>query len=61
MFYGCTNLKGNAPELWLQVPNGSSNGYQGTPEGLGCFYGCSKLSNYDQIPVYWISGIEPPQ
>lgn len=61
MFYGCTNLTGNAPELWLQVPNGSSNGYQGTPEGLGCFYGCSKLSNYDQIPEYWKSGIEPPQ
>lgn len=59
MFYGCTNLKGNAPELWLQVPNGSSNGYQGTPEGLGCFYGCSKLSNYDQIPEYWKSEIEP--
>ena len=52
-FKGCTNLTGNAPELWLRVPNGEQNGYKGIPDGEACFYNCTKLENYEQIPGYW--------
>ena len=52
-FYRCANLTGNAPELWLRVPNGEKNGYRGIPNGNGCFYGCENLNNYEQIPEYW--------
>ena len=52
-FAECENLTGVAPELWLRVPDGEENGYEGTPDGMGCFYGCENLNNYEQIPEYW--------
>lgn len=52
-FYGCTSLTGNAPALWQRVPNGSENGYKGTPKGRNCFSDCTQLENYAEIPVYW--------
>ena len=52
-FEGCTNLTGNAPELWKRVPDGETNEYIGTPNGEGCFYNCTNLTNYEQIPEYW--------
>ena len=52
-FEYCFNLTGKAPELWLKVPNGEKNDYIGTPDGKGCFGGCEKLDNYDDIPEYW--------
>lgn len=52
-FYDCSNLTGNAPKLWERVENGELNEYRGSPSGDGCFYGCDKLVNYDDIPEYW--------
>ena len=42
-FGGSTNITGNAPKLWerTNVKNSSV-----------CFGGCSKLSNYSEIPIY---------
>ncbi len=57
-FYGCSNLQGTAPELWLRVPNGEENGYRGVPDGNGCFAGCEKLDNYEEIPYYWKIAVE---
>ena len=52
-FSGCYNLKGKAPKLWLTGDNSEENGYGGTPDGGGCFNGCTGLENYDEIPEYW--------
>lgn len=43
-FGGSTNITGNAPKLWerTNVKNSSA-----------CFKGCSKLSNYSEIPDTW--------
>lgn len=57
-FEGCTNLTGIAPELWKRVPNGEEHEYRGTPRGKNCFYGCDKLSNYEEIPEYWKESID---
>ena len=55
-FVFCTELTGNAPELWLNGTNSEENNYMGTPNGLNCFYDCTKLNNYEQIPEYWRRG-----
>ncbi len=52
-FRECTNLTGNAPELWTRVTNGETNEYKGTPGGKRCFYKCKNFTNYEQIPEYW--------
>ena len=52
-FSGCENLTGEAPKLWLRVPNGEENEYKGIPNGNFCFEGCFNLDNYDEIPPYW--------
>ena len=52
-FAVCQNLKGLAIELWTRGTNDSSNNYQGTPDGWGCFGGSEQLDNYEQIPEYW--------
>ena len=52
-FGWCEELKGLAIELWTRGSNNSSNDYQGTPDGEGCFSGCEQLENYEQIPSYW--------
>lgn len=46
-FADCDALTGLAPELWLRestIPD---------INGLGCFYNCKSLSNYDDIPYLW--------
>lgn len=43
-FRNCIELEGLAPALWLR-PN--------VQKYSGCFYGCTKLSNYDDIPGDW--------
>ncbi|HOM01558.1 MAG TPA: dockerin type I domain-containing protein [Acetivibrio sp.] len=43
-FWGCKNLTGLAPDLWMRSNVKYSN---------SCFYGCTKLSNYDEIPGGW--------
>lgn len=52
-FNGCTKVEGNAPSLWGRVPNGSNNGYEGTPDGENCFAYCYSLNGYEYIPAYW--------
>ena len=52
-FACCGELKGLAIELWTRGTNDSSNNYQGTPDGWGCFGGSEQLDNYEQIPSYW--------
>ena len=52
-FENCTNLTGHAPELWESGTNSEENDYCGTPNGNSCFYNCTKLENYDEIPFYW--------
>ena len=52
-FANCSSLAGNAPELWLLGTNSKENDYQGNPDGGACFYGCSSLDNYNEIPNYW--------
>ena len=39
-----TNIQGTAPSLWTQFSNAN---------GGGCFNGCTKLSNYADIPSQW--------
>ena len=55
-FSGCTALTGEAIPLWKMVADGEANGYNGMPDGEGCYMGCTGLSNYDQIPDYWKNG-----
>jgi energy-converting hydrogenase Eha subunit F len=43
-FMSCESLSGNAPELWLRVPE---------PNGLFCFAECTGLDNYAEIPSDW--------
>ena len=52
-FGDCTDLTGEAPELWTRGTNTEENSYQGNPDGVNCFEGCTNLSNYDLIPQYW--------
>ena len=58
-FNGCTNLTGEAIPLWERVEDGAENDYQGNPDGEGCYYGCTQLTNYDIIPEYWKKEIAP--
>lgn len=48
-FANCSSLTGSAPDLWNTFINA---------QGLACFYGCSKLSNYSSIPSPWS---DPPE
>lgn len=52
-FSDCTSLKGNPIKLWERVPNGNNNGYEGSPDGMGCYKNCTLLNNYEAIPEYW--------
>lgn len=33
--------------------NGENNGWEGEPDGFGCYFDCVNLNNYDSIPEYW--------
>ena len=52
-FLNCESLEGSAPELWLTGTNSEENNYIDSPDGHACFYGCTSLENYDEIPEYW--------
>ena len=52
-FAYCTSLTEDAIPLWERVENGSSNGFEGEPDGNGCYYGCNGLDDYNNIPDYW--------
>lgn len=52
-FAYCSSLTGNAIPLWLKVPDGKTNNYEGIPDGGGCFCRCTSLTDYEQIPAYW--------
>lgn len=47
-FSGCTNLTGQAPELWNMR---NAEGY--TCSGRRCFRDCTNLSNYGDVPDTW--------
>ena len=44
-FYNCTNLTGNAPDIWNHLTGVTSHDQ--------CFHGCTGLSNYASIPADW--------
>ena len=47
-FAYCINLTGAAPELWTRtLPEGK------WVEGEACFYECTELSNYEEMPPIW--------
>ena len=50
-FANCTSLT-IAPELWKRVTTDTTT-YKGTPDGNGCFEGCTFAFNIDKIPEYW--------
>ena len=50
-FANCTSLT-IAPELWKRVTTDTTD-YKGTPDGNGCFEGCTSASNINKIPGYW--------
>lgn len=48
-FYGCNDMRGRTPkvdglELWERFPDAN---------GQFCFYECTGLDNYDEIPEEW--------
>ena len=47
MFYGCSKVVGTVPadKLW--------NSGKTFDNSIGCFYGCTSLTNYDEIPAGW--------
>ena len=55
-FFECTGLTGEPIKLWERVPNGSTNGYKGIPDGDSCYYNAAGLNNYENIPTYWSYG-----
>ena len=57
-FAECSNLTGDATELWKRVPNGEETEYKGVPDGEACFAEAIHLNNYEGIPDYW--KLEPP-
>ena len=65
-FYGtfaeCTDLTGNAIPLWERVEGYENLDFEDidawmetNPRGEGCYYNCTKLNNYNNIPMYWKS------
>jgi len=59
MFDQCTGLTGASGSFWLN-PSGAANytltapNYDsGVPNGLDCYEGCTGLSDYASIPIYW--------
>jgi uncharacterized ParB-like nuclease family protein len=57
-FAGCTNLTGNTPvdsagrKLWQRA---GASGYPASINGTYCFYQCSQLAEYSDIPQNWIT------
>lgn len=55
-FFGCTSLTGTTPadasgyRFWERA---GKTGYPTTIDGAGCFYNCTGLSNYSEIPDNW--------
>ena len=53
-------MTGNALPLWERVKEYENLDFEdeavwyGTePNGGGCYGECTKLNNYDEIPIYW--------
>lgn len=44
-FSGCSSVESSVPTLWEDFPDAG---------GSGCFLGCVKASNYEDIPPEWI-------
>ena len=52
-FYNCSSLTGRAIPLWLLVENGEETGYKGIPNVKRCYYNCTNLDDFEDIPEYW--------
>ena len=66
-FAECTNLTGNAIPLWERVEGYENLDFEDidawvetNPRGEGCYYNCTKLNNYNNIPMYWKSSPSTP-
>ena len=53
-FSGCIGLTQEIYPLWTIGTNNAENSYRGNPNGEGCFYNCINLTNYSEIPSYWV-------
>ena len=51
-FYECSNLTGNSIKLWSQTER-KEKGIDENNGGMNCYYRCTKLTDYDEIPEYW--------
>lgn len=51
-FDGCANLTGEAPLLW-EIPGQAEQNVWGEYGYDDCFSGCTKLTNYEDIPEFW--------
>ena len=60
-FYNCTGLTGQELPLWQRMENGAEYEYEPEygyelergPDGYGCYYNCTGLTNFSSIPEYW--------
>ena len=53
-FYYCINLEGKSIHLWEEGREGIDENNGGT----NCYYGCTKLTDYDEIPRIWKESAE---
>ena len=51
-FYGCKNLTGNSIKLWSETER-KEKGIDENNGGTNCYYGCTKLTDYNEIPRVW--------
>lgn len=57
----CSNLQGKEIELWTRGTNDSTNEYKGNPDGKACYYNCTELDHYNDIPEYWKMETQSPR
>ena len=48
-FDSCTSLRGDPIKLWEEGRDGITQ----TSGGFGCYYNCTNLNGYSEIPLHW--------
>ena len=48
-FDSCTSLRGDPIKLWEEGRDGITQ----TSGGFGCYYNCTNLNRYSEIPLHW--------
>ena len=56
-FYGCKNLTGNSIKLWSETER-KEKGIDENNGGTNCYCGCTKLTDYNEIPRKWKESYE---